>query len=78
VTVIRRRESVPGSGLRSPKRYVDADVVAEYLGVSLSTVHDKSNRGEIPHYRIGARKKFVLSEIDEWMNTECRRQTGAR
>ena len=47
--------------------YVDASVVAKYLGIAKSTVYALSNERELPHYRVGTRFKFRLAEIDEWM-----------
>ena len=53
--------------LERPRIYVDADDVAEYLGVTASWIYDLAKAGKIPHYRIGRRIKFRLEEIDRWM-----------
>ena len=50
--------------------YVDADVVAAYLGIGRTKVYDMAARGDIPHYRIGRLVKFRLEEIDRWMGQQ--------
>ena len=67
------RESVE---IRTPWRVrpplVDADIVAEYLGVGRSTVYEMAKRNEIPHRRIGSRLKFHMDEIYTWDDSRRR------
>lgn len=48
------------------ERYVGVKEVALYLDASEKTIYDWTSRGVIPHYKIGKRLKFRLSQINRW------------
>ncbi len=50
---------------RDSDNYLSKRDAAEYLGLSLRTV--EYHLPEIPHYRVGRRIVFKLSELDAWM-----------
>jgi excisionase family DNA binding protein len=49
---------------------MDVQDVAEYLGVKVSWVYDKTRRKEIPHAKVGKYLRFRKSAIDEWLTQE--------
>lgn len=61
------------------ERLLKARDVADLLGLEMSTVLDRFQRGEIPGFRLGGRKggpvRFRLSEIEEWLENSCRPST---
>lgn len=57
---------------RLQPKLVTADVVARYLSIATSTVYQLANEEKIPHRRIGRSRRFVLAEIDAWL--ECQRR----
>lgn len=50
---------------------LQADQVAQLLGVDRKTVYEAAGRGEIPHRRLGRRLLFSRSAILAWLNS-CR------
>jgi len=46
-----------------PDHAVDIDEIAEFLGVSTSTVRRMVKAGEIPHLRMGKALRFVPAEV---------------
>ena len=51
---------------QSPVMYT-AQQVADALGVCLSAVYYHAQQGHIPHFRVGRRVLFMLSEVrDAW------------
>ena len=53
-------------GERAPEA-MNAQQVAEFLGVDRKTVYDYANRGQIPHRRLGKRHLFSRSAIVAWL-----------
>ena len=51
----------------TPRRFMTVAEVADYLHVSLSTVHRLARHGLIPAFRIGRDYRFGRDEIDKWM-----------
>jgi excisionase family DNA binding protein len=47
---------------------LNADEVAELLGVGRNTVYEAASRGEIPHRRVGRRLIFSRAAVMEWLN----------
>ncbi len=43
--------------------------LAEYLGVSVNWVYERSRKREIPRFKVGRLVRFRKSEIDRWMAT---------
>ena len=50
-----------------PRRFMKLAEVADYLHVSLSTVHRLVRHGLIPAFRIGKDYRFGRDEIEKWM-----------
>jgi excisionase family DNA binding protein len=55
------------------ERLLTAREVAEVLGFAPATIVDWAERGELPHFKIGGRLRFRLSEVGAWL--EERRAT---
>jgi excisionase family DNA binding protein len=51
----------------TPRRFLTAAEVADYLHVSLATVHRLARHGLIPAFRIGRDYRFGTDEIDRWI-----------
>jgi len=43
--------------------------VAQHLGVSVSWVNQRVQRGQIPVLRVGRRNRFRISDIDRWVDS---------
>ena len=56
----------PG-GDAMPRRILTTAEVAEYLQVSLNTVHRLVRHGQIPAFRIGCDYRFYRDAIQKWM-----------
>ena len=57
---------------RPVESLVDAETVADYLGIGSRTVYELAAREEIPHRRMGRRVKFGLSEVQRWEEAKRR------
>jgi excisionase family DNA binding protein len=56
--------------------FIEAEIVAQILGMSRQWVYQAAIDGKIPGYRIGQAIRFRESEIRQWI--EERRLTGRR
>jgi excisionase family DNA binding protein len=51
-----------------PKKYLNVQELAEYIGLHISTIYRKVNSNEIPHSKIGSRVIFDREKIDMWID----------
>lgn len=51
---------------------MDAEAVAEYLGLSKDTVLRMATRRQIPYVPVGKRKRFTKEAIDAWVRARMR------
>lgn len=58
--------SVTASGDRAPQ-LLDAEQVAEIIGMRVEHVYALSRRGQIPHLRFGRTLRFRAEAIDAWL-----------
>ena len=49
-----------------------AKEVAELLKTSERTIRELSYRERIPHFQVGRKRLYRLSEIHAWLDEECR------
>lgn len=56
-------------------RLLTAREVAELLGFAPGTIVDWAERDELPHFKLGGRLRFRLSEVETWLETK---RAGAR
>lgn len=60
----------------STERFVTADEVAEFLGLSVSAIRKASTRqgSPLPCHRMpdGRATRYLISEVSDWMRTEGR------
>ena len=61
-------------GIDMAEALVSVDELAELLGVHKSWIYARTRTGEIPFYRLGKYRRFSLSEVQSWLESE--RQTG--
>lgn len=56
-----------------PTPLIDADDAAAYLKVHRDTVYALAAAGEIPSYRLSARRlRFRISDLDAWLDQRTR------
>jgi len=60
------------------RRYVDAKVVGEVLGVNPNTVYRWARAEKIPSYRFVGLRRFVLAEVLAWAESHRRSPTRTR
>ena len=49
------------------KSIMNTDEVADFVGISKSTIYGLTHNGLIPHYKRGKRLYFKTVEIEEWI-----------
>jgi len=49
---------------------LNAKQAAQYIGVSYWTLLSLARQGKIKHFRVGNRKLFRKSSLDEWMTEQ--------
>ena len=52
------------------KTWMSAQEVADYSGLSISTIYSKTSRGEVPVHRGCGKPRYHKDEIDAWMRGE--------
>jgi excisionase family DNA binding protein len=50
-------------------RLLNADQLAERLGVPRSWVYAEARSGRLPHVPLGRYKRFRAESVDEWLKT---------
>jgi excisionase family DNA binding protein len=55
------------SAVSAQAEVLNADQVADLLGVGRNSVYEAANRGEIPHRRVGKRLIFSRTAVMEWL-----------
>ena len=58
-------------------RLVDAQAVADHIGLKLSWVREQTRRKRIPHVPLGRYVRYDLDAIDEWWQSLAV-ESGAR
>jgi excisionase family DNA binding protein len=51
-------------------RLLTAAEVADFLGVSIDTVLDWHEAGELPSYKVGRAVRFRREELDAWLESK--------
>lgn len=51
------------------KKYVKADVVAEYMGLKVTTIREYCSRKTIPHIKANGTVLFDLDDIEDWLQS---------
>ena len=57
-------EAALANALNCNRQWLSVDEAANYLRVKPSTIHMKTHRGEIPHYKIGGKLLFDKQELN--------------
>jgi excisionase family DNA binding protein len=60
------------------KRFIDADEVADYLGLAESTVYTMVSQRRIPFVKMGRRTKFDRKELDRWIHSHSFQPLGQK
>ncbi|UQA98082.1 helix-turn-helix domain-containing protein [Streptomyces halobius] len=51
--------------------------LADFLGKPVSWVYDNHEKEAIPSFRVGQQLRFLPSEINRWMENNCREREAA-
>jgi excisionase family DNA binding protein len=54
----------------SPRRLIDINAAAAYIGLSVHTVYTMVSQRRIPHVKVGRRVRFDLALLDTWINQQ--------
>jgi excisionase family DNA binding protein len=54
------------------ERLVDAQAIAERLGVPVSWVRDQTRSGAMPCVELGRYRRYDLEDVDRWL-AECKK-----
>jgi excisionase family DNA binding protein len=60
-------ESLPGA---LPDRLLTDAELAAYLGVPKSWVGDSARAGQLPHFKLGRYRRFVLADVLAWLEQQ--------
>jgi excisionase family DNA binding protein len=55
-----------------PEDFVSADTIAKRIGLSRSWVYNAADKGVIPSYLFGNRRRFLITEVEAWLVTSKR------
>jgi excisionase family DNA binding protein len=58
-----------GSLVSGEEKWVNVEVVAEYIGVRRESIYRWIDRRGFPAHRVGRLLRFRLSEVDQWVRT---------
>lgn len=52
-------------------RLLNSLEVSELLGMSKRWVEEQSKLGQLPHIRLGNRRKYRAADIEKWLETQA-------
>jgi excisionase family DNA binding protein len=62
--------------VRANGRLLDADQVAEIVGMRVDYIYKLARADEIPHIRFGRTLRFRAEAVDEWLRAAERGKVG--
>ena len=65
--LLSRLDRIEKIALQKNKPFLNLAECADYLTISRSTIYQLTSKQKIPHYKIGKRLMFKVSEVDEWV-----------
>lgn len=63
---------------KNTRRLVDVKGLTEHCQVTEHWVRRAVRERRIPHHKLGALLRFDLDEIDQWLDSDCRRDAVAK
>nr|HEX4318165.1 helix-turn-helix domain-containing protein [Kofleriaceae bacterium] len=75
---VLRGDALPRAPPVPDSDVMNADEVAEFLGVDRTTVYDFAGRGAIPHQRLGKRLLFRRGALVSWLDSSLCKATSTR
>lgn len=60
-------ETIERALIQKEKPFLSLDELVGYLGIARNTVYQWTSRNLIPHYKVGKKLMFKISEIDNWV-----------
>ena len=62
------RDHTPQVKPRSP--YLDSEEAADYLRMPVGVLRKRTQKGEIPSFKIGSVLRYQISELDAWCQAQ--------
>ena len=53
------------------KKFLDVQLLADYIHVSKSLIYQMVSKNKIPHIKVGSRTIFDRAHIDQWLRNHC-------
>jgi excisionase family DNA binding protein len=69
--VLQKLDRIEKALLKKEKPFINVEQLSKYLGISRNTIYSKIK--QIPHYKLGKKLMFKVSEIDEMVLDERNR-----
>ncbi len=60
------------------ERWLSAEEISQYLGVSKDTLYKLIETDALPAYRIGKQWKFKKKAVDAWVESHCDQSKTAK
>ena len=65
--VLVKLDKIEKAVLTKEKPFLTLNQVSDYLGISRNTLYQLTSKSQIPHYKVGKKLMFKVSEIDDWV-----------
>ncbi len=72
IRVVHEPDIAAADGLVAPSRLLEADDVAQYIGMTTDWIYREVRAGRMPHIRLGRYVRFRRESIDAWLSTRER------
>lgn len=65
--LLSRLDRIEKMVLLREKPFLSLAECSDYLGISRNTIYQLTSKQKIPHYKIGKRLMFKVSDVDLWV-----------
>jgi len=74
----KRTNIPPGSSPHRTQVGLRRREAAKLLGIGERKLWELTNRGEVPHVRLGRAVVYPVAELERWLSDQCRSNQGER
>jgi excisionase family DNA binding protein len=68
--ILNKLDRIEKAVTTKEKPFLTLNQLSEYLVISRNTLYQLTSKSLIPHYKVGKKLMFKVSEIDEWVLNE--------
>lgn len=65
-------QSEPGGRSLTEREWLTTEQAADYLGLSVGALRNMTSNGQVPHYKLGRRNRYLVVELRQLLSSQKR------